>query len=296
MREFNEQTLTEAVVARVAATPDARLREIMSSLVTHLHGFVREVRPTWEEWLAGIEFLTAVGQRCDDKRQEFILLSDTLGVSMLVDFINYGKVAHATESTVLGPFYVEDAPEQPLGSSIARQTSDGEPCVVTGSVSSLDGTPLAGALLDVWQAGADGLYDVQKPNGTNLRAQLRTDASGKFWFRAVRPASYPVPTDGPVGTMLKATNRHAMRPGHLHFIVSAPGHERLVTHLFVKGDPYLDSDAVFAVKESLIVDCERIEAREEAVKYQVAAPFYRLHYDFALKPAQVSPDTHVDKT
>jgi hydroxyquinol 1,2-dioxygenase len=286
MSEFNEQTLTEAVLKRLAATPEPRLRDIMTSLVKHLHSFVREVRPTPEEWLAGIAFLTAVGQKCDDKRQEFILLSDTLGVSMLVDVINHGKVMPATESTVLGPFYVENAPELPLGSSIARQASDGEPCVVTGSVTGLDGLPLANAVLDVWQAGGDGLYDVQKANGTNLRAQFRTDASGAFWFRAVRPSSYPVPTDGPVGTMLQATRRHAMRPGHLHFIVSAPGHERLVTHLFVSGDPYLDSDAVFAVKDALVVDCARVESAQEAVKYQVEAPFYRLQYDFVLQPAR----------
>jgi catechol 1,2-dioxygenase len=285
MREFNEQTLTEEVIKRVAATSDPRLREIMTSLITHLHGFVREVRPTWEEWLTGIQFLTAVGQKCDDQRQEFILLSDTLGVSMLVDFFNYGKGGNATESTVLGPFYVENAPELPLGSSIAKHASDGEPCVVTGNVASLDGTPLPGAVLDVWQAGSDGFYDVQKPNGTNLRAKFQADAAGQFWFRAVRPTSYPVPTDGPVGTMLKATNRHAMRPGHLHFIVSAPEHERLVTHLFVSGDPYLESDAVFAVKESLIVDLERVAAPAEAARYQVKSPFYRLHYDFVLKPA-----------
>ena len=287
MREFNEQTLTEAVIQRLASTPEPRLRELMTSLVTHLHDFVREVRPTWEEWLAGIQFLTAVGQQCDDKRQEFILLSDTLGVSMLVDFINYGKVGNATESTVLGPFYVEGAPELPLGSNIARHSSDGEPCVVTGSVVSLNGTPLSGALLDVWQASGDGFYDVQKLNGTNLRARFRTDAAGKFWFRAVRPVGYPVPTDGPVGAMLQATRRHAMRPGHLHFVLSAPGHERLVTHLFVSGDPYLDADAVFAVKESLVVDCTLVEAREAAAQYQVEAPFYRLHYDFMLKLAGV---------
>jgi hydroxyquinol 1,2-dioxygenase len=287
MAEFSEQTLTEAVLKRLATTPDPRLRQIMTSLITHLHGFVREVRPTWEEWLAGIEFLTAVGQKCDDKRQEFILLSDTLGASMLVDFINYGRTGHATESTVLGPFYVENARELPLGSSIAKHASDGEPCVVTGSVASLDGTPIANAVLDVWQAGGDGLYDVQKPDGANLRACFRTDAAGNFWFRAVRPTSYPVPTDGPVGSMLQATNRHAMRPGHLHFVLSAPGHERLVTHLFVRGDAYLDSDAVFAVKESLIVDWERVDSSQEAERYQVKAPFYRVHYDFVLKSKQV---------
>jgi protocatechuate 3,4-dioxygenase beta subunit len=158
--------------------------------------------------------------------------------------------------------------------------------VVTGSVASLDGTPLPDALLDVWQAGGDGFYDVQKLAGMNLRAQFRTDAAGEFWFRAVRPSSYPVPTDGPVGAMLKATNRHAMRPGHLHFVLSAPGHERLVTHLFVSGDPYLESDAVFAVKESLVVDCQYVADRGTAAKYQVEAPFYHLHYDFVLKPAR----------
>ena len=190
MSDYNEQTLMEAVIKRVAATPDPRLRQIMTSLVKHLHGFVREVRPTWEELLAGLQFLTAVGQKCDDKRQEFMLLSDTLGVSMLVDLINYGKVGNATESTVLGPAWVEGAPELPLGSNLAKHPSDGEPCVITGSVASLDGTRLAGAVLDFWEADSDGFYDLQKPNGPNLRARLRTDASGQFWFRAVRPVSY----------------------------------------------------------------------------------------------------------
>lgn len=286
MSDYNEQTLMEAVIKRVAATPDPRLRQIMTSLVTHLHGFVREVRPTWEELLAGIQFLTAVGQKCDDKRQEFILLSDSLGVSMLVDLLNHGKVGNATESDLLGPAFVEGAPELPLGSNLATHPSDGEPCVITGSVASLDGTPLAGAVVDFWEADGDGFYDLQKPNGPNLRARLRTDASGQFWFRAVRPVSYGIPTDGPVGAMLRATKRHNMRAAHLHFMISAPGHERLVTQLFVTGDQYLDSDAVFGVKESLVVDCERVETREEAAKYQVEAPFYRMHYDFVLKPAQ----------
>lgn len=286
MSEFTEQTLMEAVVERVRAAPDPRLRQIMTSLVKHLHGFVGEVRPTWEEWLAGIQFLTAVGHKCDDKRQEFVLFSDTLGVSMLVDFINHSKVGNATESTLLGPAYVEGAPELPLGSNLAKHPSDGEPCVVTGSVASLDGTPLPGAAVDFWEADGDGFYDLQKPDGLNLRARLRTDASGRFWFRAVRPVSYGVPLDGPVGAMLQASKRHGMRSAHLHFMINASGHERLVTQLFVKGDQYLDSDDVFAVKESLVVDSERVEKPEEAAKYQVEAPFYRLHYDFVLKPVQ----------
>ena len=290
MSDYNEQTLMEAVIKRVAGAPDPRLRQIMTSLVKHLHGFVRDVQPTSEEWLAGIQFLTAVGQKCDDKRQEFILLSDSLGVSMLVDLISYGKVGNATESDLLGPAWVAAAPELPLGSNLAEHPGDGEPCVITGSVASLDRTPLAGAVVDFWEADGDGLYDLQKPNGLSLRARLRTDASGQFWFRAVRPVSYGIPTDGPVGAMLRATNRHNMRAAHLHFMISAPGHARLVTQLFVTGDQYLDSDAVFGVKESLVVDCERVETREEAAKYQVEAPFYRMHYDFVLKPAQAEID------
>ena len=189
MSDYNEQTLMEAVIERVAGTPDPRLRQIMISLIKHLHGFVHEVRPTSEEWLAGIQFLTAVGQKCDDKRQEFILLSDSLGVSMLVDLINHGKVGNATESDLLGPAWVEAAPELPLGSNVAKHPSEGEPCVITGSVANLDGTPLAGAVVDFWEADGDGLYDLQKPNGLDLRARLRTDASGQFWFRAVRPVN-----------------------------------------------------------------------------------------------------------
>ena len=287
MSDYNEQTLMEAVIERVAGTPDPRLREIMISLVKHLHGFVRDVQLTFDEWQAGVQFLTEVGQKCDDKRQEFVLLSDSLGVSMLVDLISNGKVGDVTESDLLGPAWIEAAPELPLGSNLAKHSSDGEPCVITGSVASLDGAPLAGAVVDFWEASGDGLYDLQKPDGgLNLRARLRTDDSGQFWFRAVRPVSYGIPTDGPVGAMLRATNRHNMRAAHLHFMISAPGHERLVTQLFVTGDQYLDSDAVFGVKESLVVDCERVETREEAATYQVEAPFYRMHYDFVLKSAQ----------
>ncbi len=286
MREFNEQTLTDAVIQRVANTPDPRLKEVMTSLIRHLHGFVRETRPTWDEWMAGIQFLTQTGKMCDDKRQEFILASDTLGVSMLVDFINYGKHAKATESTVMGPFFVEGAPDVPLGGSIARPGTAGRTCIVTGSVKSAEGRALGGATLDVWEGGDDGFYDVQKPEGTNLRGRIRADGEGKFWFRSIVPVSYPVPTDGPVGKMLEATGRHPMRPGHLHFIIDAPGHRRLVTHLFTKGDRYLDSDAVFGVKESLIVDFKKIDSRAEAEKYRVEAPFYKVDYDFVLVPAR----------
>lgn len=206
-------------------------------------------------------------------------MSDTLGVSMLVDFINYGKAKGklaATESTVLGPFFVEGAPEMPLGASIARPGTPGETCAVSGTVKDLKGKPIAGATLDIWEGGADGLYDVQKPDGTNLRARFRSDAEGRFHFKCITPVSYPVPHDGPVGQMLVACGRHPMRPGHLHFIIEAPGFDKLTTHLFTKGDKYLDSDAVFGVKDSLIVDFRKKNAAGEST----------CRYDFVLKPAQ----------
>jgi hydroxyquinol 1,2-dioxygenase len=284
MREFDEQTLTQAVLERAAGAPDPRLRGILESLIRHLHGFVREVRPSWEEWRSGIEFLTQTGQKCDTKRQEFILLSDTLGVSMLVDLLNYGKHPGSSESTVLGPFYVEGAPEIRIGGSIAQPGTPGETAIVSGSVKSIDGAPVADAVLDVWESGTDGLYDVQKEDGTNLRGRLRADPSGRFWFRAIIPTSYPVPTDGPVGAMLNATRRHPMRPGHLHFAIRAPGYRPLITHLFTSGDEYLDSDAVFAVKQSLVIEYERIVSAETAARFGLAGPFWRVGYDFVLVP------------
>lgn len=286
MRNFSEDTLTAEVLRRFEGTNNPRLKQVMESFVSHLHAFVREVRPTQQEWFTGIKFLVETGLWCDDKRNEFILMSDTLGVSMLVDFINYGQEAHCTESTVLGPFFVEGAPDLPLGASIAKPGTPGEPCVVTGSVLAPDGTPIAGALLDVWEGDGEGFYDVQKNEGTNLRGRFRTDAEGKFWLKCVRPVSYPVPHDGPVGQLLQATGRHPMRPGHLHTMVSADGFETLVTHLFTKGDPYLDSDAVFGVKDSLIVDFAKTSSRAEAEKFGMEPPIFRGHYDFVLKPSR----------
>ncbi|HEX5093935.1 MAG TPA: intradiol ring-cleavage dioxygenase [Burkholderiales bacterium] len=279
IRNFTANTLTAEVLKRVGKAPDRRMRQVAQSLVKHLHAFVKEVRPTPEEWFQGIQFLTKTGHMCDGKRQEFILMSDTLGVSMLVDFLNYGKAKGkltATESTVLGPFFVEGAPEMPLGADIRNPGTPGEPCAVSGTIKDLKGKPVAGATIDVWEGGADGLYDVQKPDGTNLRARFRSDAQGRFHFKCITPVSYPVPHDGPVGKLLTATGRHPMRPGHLHFVIEAPGCDRLVTHLFTKGDKYLESDAVFGVKHSLIVDFKKKNAAGEAV----------CHYDFVLKPAR----------
>src|SRR4051795_8989032 len=242
MREFNEHNATEAVIARMAGCADPRLKEVVTSVGRPLHAIVREVEPTHEEWMAAIEFLTATGRMCSDTRQEFILLSDTLGVSMLVDAINHRRQAGATQSTVLGPFYVQGPPELPPGADISGGL-EGEPLFVEGSVSSASGGPIAGAVVDVWHSDKDGFYDVQRPEleEPTLRARFRTDAQGRFHFRSIMPEHYPIPYDGPVGEMLKATARHPSRPAHVHFMISAPGYETLFTHVFAEGDPYLDS-------------------------------------------------------
>jgi protocatechuate 3,4-dioxygenase beta subunit len=243
--------LTREVLDRVEAAPDARLREVLQAAVRHLHGFAREVGLTPAEWLAGIEFLTAVGRLSDERRQEFILLSDTLGLSSLVETIAH-PVDAATEATVLGPFYVPDAPWRAAGDSIAVADPGGTPTVVRGQVRG--STPLAGAVLDVWQCASNGLYDVQDPEQPrgNMRGRFRTDADGGFVFRTSRPVSYTIPDDGPVGVLLRATGRHPWRAAHIHVIVSADGHEPVTTHLFDAADSYLDSDAVFGVRASLI--------------------------------------------
>lgn len=253
---FTEENSEEAVIARLEKCGDPRFRQVMESAIRHLHGFVKDVQPTMDEWMQAIQFLTATGQKCDDKRQEWILASDTLGVSMLVETINNRAENGATEATVLGPFHVDGAPELAMGDDIVKD-GKGEPCVVSGVVRSTDGTVIENAVLDVWQTNGDGFYDVQQPDEQpemNLRGKFTTGADGTYTFRTVKPVSYPVPTDGPVGAMLEHMGRHPYRPAHIHFIVTAPGHQPLVTHIFLKGDPYLESDAVFGVKEELIVD------------------------------------------
>lgn len=271
MRDFDETSITDAVLERLAATPDPRMRQVAQSLVRHLHAFVRDVEPSFEEWQTAIGFLTRVGQMCDDKRQEFILLSDTLGVSMLVDAINHRLPEGATPTTVLGPFYVENAPELPLGAEVA-QAMKGERLHVSGQVTSAGGAPIAGALVDIWHSDEDGFYDVQRPAEENasLRARFRTDAEGRFHFWTLLPTSYPVPDDGPVGDLLRATGRHPMRPAHVHFMIAAPGHETLVTHVFVAGDEYLDSDAVFGVKQALIAEFPKAPEGHRVLKYDFA--------------------------
>ena len=251
MLDFNEKTATEGVLKSFSSIKNERLKELMSSIVTHLHEVVKETEPTFEEWLTAIEFLTRTGHKCDDRRQEFILLSDVLGVSMLIDTINNRKSKNETESTVLGPFHAE-APDISLGNNIAKHV-EGERCIVKGKVTDTNGNPISNASVDVWQSGPDGLYDVQKENHiVDLRGKMTTDNDGIYLFRTVKPQYYPVPTDGPVGEILNSLGRHPFRPAHIHFMVKAEGFVDLTTHAFIDGDPYLETDTVFAVKESLI--------------------------------------------
>ncbi len=285
MRDLNEHTITQAVLDRFAGTPDPRLKAVLGSLVRHLHDFVRNVEPTFEEWQQAIAFLTRTGQACTGTRQEFILLSDTLGVSMLVDAINHRMPAGATETTVLGPFHVADVPFSPLGADLGAGLA-GERLLVEGSVASASGQVLPGAVLEVWQSDNDGFYDVQRPElpGPSLRTQLRADGQGRFHFWTIMPTAYPIPDDGPVGDMLAATKRHPWRPAHLHFMITAEGHETLVTHIFVQGGQYLDSDAVFGVKQSLIQDFTRHAPGRAPDGTDVPGPWHHLSYGFGLKP------------
>ncbi|MBX6357706.1 MAG: 6-chlorohydroxyquinol-1,2-dioxygenase [Micromonosporaceae bacterium] len=272
---FDAQRSAQIVADSFSGTPDERLREILTSLVRHVHAFVKDVGLTVEEWEQGIRFLTETGQKCTDTRQEFILLSDVLGVSMLVETLANPAGGGLTESTVEGPFHVVASPPRRLGDTIDERGS-GEPCLVTGRVMDEDGRPVAGASVDVWQADADGFYDVQRPGEVpdrNLRGLFTADGDGRFWFRSIVPRYYPIPTDGPVGRLLKITGRHPYRAAHIHLQVRAPGIRTLTTHLFVAGSPYLDSDAVFGVKESLVHDFATVDDPARAAEHGLPNPF-----------------------
>jgi len=284
--DFTEETAADAVIDSLAPSTSPRLREILTSLVRHLHAFTREVELTIPEWEKAIDFLTRVGQKCDADRQEFILLSDVLGESMLVETVNNRKFGVATESTVLGPFHVVESPVLELGANIDR-VGTGMPCVVTGRVVSTDGAPLPGATIDVWQASDQGFYDVQQPDRQprgNGRGLFTADLEGRFWFRTIVPTYYPIPTDGPVGELLIATGRHAFRPAHIHFIVTAPGHRDLTTHIFVAGSEYIESDTVFAVKKSLVVDFDLVESEDLAKRFSVPVPFRHADFEVIMQP------------
>ena len=280
-----EEAVTAEVLASFAGAAPPRYREVAQSLVRNLHSFAREIRLTQDEWQFGIDFLTRAGHITNDRRQEFILLSDVLGMSMLTIGINAPAAAGATESTVVGPFFVAGAPETPLGGDIANG-AQGRPCYVSGTVTDTAGNPIAGARIDIWQSDEDGFYDVQYPDGrTAARGWLRTGPDGGYRFWSVHPAPYPIPDDGPVGDLLKAAGRGPMRPAHLHFKVDVPGYRPLVTHIFVAGDPYLDRDAVFGVKESLIVEFTEHPAGPAPEGRVLAEPWSRVTFDMVLAPA-----------
>ncbi|CAM5616813.1 intradiol ring-cleavage dioxygenase [Streptomyces purpurascens] len=279
--------VTEQALASLRGTADPRLRELLTGLVRHLHDFARETRLTQEEWEWAIAFLTATGQACTDTRQEFILLSDVLGLSMLVEAVNGDRAPGATESTVLGPFHMIESPVRELGDDIDL-VGGGETCVISGRVLARDGTPLPGAVVDVWQADDKGYYDVQQPGvqpAGNGRGLFTADAEGRFWFRTCVPAAYPIPTDGPVGGLLRATGRHPYRPAHIHFIATAEGHTPVTTHIFVAGGEYLDSDAVFAVKQSLVQDFTETDDPSLAGRFGVPNPFRLARFDLVLERA-----------
>ena len=285
MRQFNEDTLTDAVVARLKKTKNPRLRQIMQSAVKHLHAFAREVDLTEEEWFEGIKFLTAVGQKCDDKRQEFILLSDVLGLSMMVVALNHKTAPGATEATVLGPFFAHGAKEYGYGADLRQgATMKGEDVWVSGRVLGTDGKPVPNAALDIWQAKADGIYDVQTDGEFELRGRVKANEKGEYAFASYKPKFYSIPMDGPVGDLIRGTTNNHMRPAHMHAIVSAPGYQSVITHVFVEGDPHLDADAVYAVKDSLVAKYKKVNSAEEAKKLGMPNPFLKLNWDFKLSP------------
>lgn len=283
MRDATEMTLTAEVLRAVAGASDPRLRAVSEALVRHLHAFLRDVRPSPREWEAGISFLTRVGQTCTDTRQEFILLSDILGASMLVDAIAHERPEGATASTVFGPFFVEGRPSLPLGADMSPG-KPGTPLLVQGRVLNLDGLPVAGAAVDAWHSDEEGFYDVQQEEGLSMRGRFTTDAQGRFWFRTVRPKFYPIPDDGPVGEMLRAQGRHPYRPEHIHFMIRAPGCQSLVTHLFIDSDPYLDSDVVFGVKSSLVTGYRQADSLVAPDGTPMPTGCLLLDYDFVLTP------------
>jgi len=256
VKDLDVNDITEAVIEQMATTPDPRLREIMEAAVRHLHAFAREVKLTPDEWLKGIAFLTAVGQACTPYRQEFILFSDTIGLSRLVNVMHdaQGREAAGTETSLLGPFFREKAPEIALGGTLAH-VSKGPEIVLYGQVTNAEGKPVPGAEIDVWQTNAEGLYDLQAndPSVMDMRGRLRCDAEGRFHFRTVRPIGYSIPMDGPVGELVRKQNRHGFRPAHIHILIAAPGYRELVTALYFADDEHVDSDTVFGVSKSLVV-------------------------------------------
>ena len=283
MSYVTEENLTEIALERWRDIPDSRLRQVMQTLVRHLHAFVREVEPSQAEWFTVIDWLTRTGKMCDDRRQEFILLSDVLGVSMLVDAINNRLPGGATPTTVEGPFHIPQSPELELGANMA-EGAPGTPLVAVGTVRDTEGRPVAGAELDMWQTDGEGLYEAQR--GTSdpwMRGVYHSAADGSYVVRTVAPIGYTIPMDGTVGELMSRTNISHMRPAHIHFALSAPGYHPVVTHLFQRGDEYLDTDVVYGVKEPLIVDFQEQPPGKAPNGEEIGEPWYLVEYDFVLK-------------
>jgi hydroxyquinol 1,2-dioxygenase len=279
---------TKSVLKRWEDIPDARLREVMQSAIKHLHGFVSDVKPTGAEWFKAIQFLTAIGHKCDDKRQEFILASDVMGVSMLVDDINNRRVAGATPSTVEGPFHIPDAPEVAHGADMAKG-APGIPCFVTGTVRGLNGEPVGGAILDLWQTDGEGLYEEQRRTAEPwMRGIYHSKPDGSYSIRTVAPISYTIPMDGPIGEFFGRTTMSHMRPAHIHFAISAPGYHGVVTHLFQKGDEYIENDVVYGVKAPLVVAFVKRPPGKAPNGDMVDTEFYEVKYDFVLEEKQAA--------
>jgi len=287
MTQFSETDLTAAVVDSFKDTPNPRAKFLLQELVKSLHAYVQKTDLTFEEWEFAIDFLTRTGQKCTPIRQEFILLSDVLGVSMLVDAVNHREREGATQTTVLGPFYVGEHKVTPHGTDISTNLQ-GERMFVQSRVTDISGKPLPGVPVDVWHADDDGFYDSQKPTyatqGPSSRARFITDADGRFFFRSILPCSYPIPVDGPVGEMIHYTKRPALRPAHVHFLVAAPGYEPLVTHVFIGGDPNIDCDVVFGVKDELIANIEKRTDPTMPDGKPAQSPWHLMTYEFRMKP------------
>ena len=284
---FTEENSAEIVISRNGNAKNERLNQIMASITRHLHAAVKEIEPSQKEWMAAIQFLTSTGHKCDNWRQEYILLSDVMGISMLVDSINSRRPSGATENTVLGPFHLEGAPAMEFGANICLDLK-GEPMVVNGRITDVAGRPLEGVKLDVWQANDEGFYDVQQKGiqpDFNLRGVFHSRTDGSYRFRGVKPRHYPIPNDGPVGQLLNKLGRNNRRPAHLHFIISAEGYQEVTTHIFVPDDPHINDDAVFGVKKSLLRDFAHINDAAKAAEYGIANPFYKVEFNVVLAEA-----------
>ncbi|KIW11692.1 hypothetical protein PV08_10994 [Exophiala spinifera] len=296
LMDLTIDNITENVIRINSNNPDARMQYVLERLVVHLHDFARETRLSTDEWMAGIQFLTATGQICSDVRQEFILLSDIFGLSLLVDSIDHPKPAHSTEGTVLGPFHTHEAEHMNNGDLMSHD-ANGEPLLVLCTIKDVDGKPIEGVKIDIWETDSSGHYDVQHADrtGPDGRCVMTSDADGVFWFNAIVPVPYPIPHDGPVGQLLIKLGRHPMRPAHMHFMFEKEGYDHLITALYLRNDPYENSDAVFGVKTPLIVDLGKVD-KATAEKYGVKEGTALMTYDFVLVSDKESAELRAENS